>query len=131
MECIICKERGREPLIDNTKCSCKYKIHISCWIDYVHSTQKVKCILCRQEIPSTGPPPPRHPSPSAPPLAPFTTPMLQTYQTPEVIVTIPNTNSSTTAPISPLNTNNKIFMILISLATIGLFILLFWYAITH
>jgi hypothetical protein len=50
MSCIICQESGPEPLHENTNCSCKYKRHNSCWIDYVHSTTKVKCLLCRKEI---------------------------------------------------------------------------------
>lgn len=53
MECIICKGVGVEPLSDNTNCSCKYKRHNSCWIDYVHSTDKVKDPL--------GPPTPSAP----------------------------------------------------------------------
>jgi hypothetical protein len=50
MSCIICQESGPEPLRENCNCSCKYKRHDSCWIDYVHSTAKVKCLLCRKEI---------------------------------------------------------------------------------
>lgn len=52
MECIICKDLGLELLQDNTACRCKYKRHNSCWIDYVHSTKKVKCLICRKEITS-------------------------------------------------------------------------------
>ena len=56
MECIICKDIGSEPLQDNFSCACKYKRHNSCWIDYVHSTQTVKCLICRQSIkPVTSP----------------------------------------------------------------------------
>lgn len=50
MSCIICQDTGSEPLQDNTHCNCKYKIHNSCWNDYVNSTDKVKCLLCRKEI---------------------------------------------------------------------------------
>ena len=50
MSCIICQESGPEPLHENYNCSCKYKRHDSCWIDYVHSTTKVKCLLCRKDI---------------------------------------------------------------------------------
>jgi hypothetical protein len=50
MECIICQDTGSEPLQDNTSCTCKYKRHISCWIDYVHSRQKVICPLCRKDL---------------------------------------------------------------------------------
>lgn len=50
MSCIICQDSGSEPLQDNISCNCKYKRHNSCWIDYVHSTNKVKCLMCRKEI---------------------------------------------------------------------------------
>lgn len=50
MECIICQDIGAEPLQDNTTCSCKYKRHSSCWIDYVHSREKVICPLCRKDL---------------------------------------------------------------------------------
>jgi hypothetical protein len=49
MECIICQDTTSEPLQDNTLCDCKYKIHASCWIDYVHSKTTVTCLLCRSE----------------------------------------------------------------------------------
>jgi len=49
MECIICQDTTFEPLQDNTLCECKYKIHASCWIDYVHSKTTVTCLLCRSE----------------------------------------------------------------------------------
>jgi hypothetical protein len=50
MECIICKDLGSEPLQDNIHCTCKYKYHSSCWIDYVHSKNKISCLLCRKDI---------------------------------------------------------------------------------
>ena len=50
MDCIICQDSGSEPLQDNTACSCKYKRHSSCWIDYVHSTTNVKCLMCRKDL---------------------------------------------------------------------------------
>ena len=49
MECIICQDDNSEPLQDNTLCDCKYKVHPSCWIDYVHSKNTVTCLLCRKE----------------------------------------------------------------------------------
>ena len=49
MECIICQDTTSETLQDNTLCDCKYKIHASCWIDYVHSKTTVTCLLCRSE----------------------------------------------------------------------------------
>lgn len=53
MECIICQDIGAEPLQDNTSCTCKYKVHNSCWIDYVNSKTNVTCLLCRKEHIST------------------------------------------------------------------------------
>jgi hypothetical protein len=50
MECIICTDSGSEPLQDNVYCSCKYKCHSSCWIDYVNSKHKLTCPLCRSDI---------------------------------------------------------------------------------
>lgn len=50
MECIICQDTGSEPLQDNITCNCKYKRHSSCWIDYVHSREKVICPLCRKDL---------------------------------------------------------------------------------
>ncbi len=50
MECIICKDNGVEILNDNIHCKCKYKYHSSCWIDYVHSTNKIICLLCRKDL---------------------------------------------------------------------------------
>ncbi len=50
MECIICQDTGSEPVQDNTTCSCKYKRHTSCWIDYVHSRDKIICPLCRKDL---------------------------------------------------------------------------------
>ena len=49
MECIICQDDTSESLQDNTLCDCKYKIHASCWIDYVHSKTTVTCLMCRKE----------------------------------------------------------------------------------
>ena len=49
MECIICQDDTSESLQDNTFCDCKYKIHASCWIDYVHSKTTVTCLICRKE----------------------------------------------------------------------------------
>jgi hypothetical protein len=50
MECIICQDIGSEPLQDNINCNCKYKFHSSCWIDYIHSRDKVICPLCRKDL---------------------------------------------------------------------------------
>ena len=56
MECLICKDNGSEPLQDNFSCACKYKRHNSCWIDYVHSTKTVKCLICRKPVKVVSPP---------------------------------------------------------------------------
>jgi len=50
MNCIICQDTGSEPIKDNKNCTCKYKYHSSCWIDYVHSKDKVICPLCRKDL---------------------------------------------------------------------------------
>jgi len=50
MDCIICQDTGSEPVQDNISCKCKYKLHSSCWIDYVHSRKKVICPLCRTDL---------------------------------------------------------------------------------
>lgn len=63
MECIICQDDTSEPLQDNTLCDCKYKIHASCWIDYVHSKTTVTCLMCRKERVES-----KKEIPSAPPL---------------------------------------------------------------
>lgn len=55
MECIICQDTRLEPVIYNTNCSCKYKRHNSCWIDYVHSRKKLICPLCRKELTAKKP----------------------------------------------------------------------------
>lgn len=52
MECIICQDAGPEPLHDSKLCTCKYKIHSHCWIEYLNSTNKVKCVCCRTEFTS-------------------------------------------------------------------------------
>ena len=49
MECIICQDDNSEPLHDNNACTCKYKVHNSCWIEYVHSKSKAACLICRKE----------------------------------------------------------------------------------
>ena len=69
MECIICQDSGTEPLQDNTACSCKYKRHTTCWIDYVHSTTNLKCIMCRKDL--SVKPTPKSKSPT---IAPVTIP---------------------------------------------------------
>lgn len=50
MECIICQDSGAEPLQNNKLCSCNYKRHSSCWINYINSTSTVKCLMCRKDL---------------------------------------------------------------------------------
>lgn len=52
--CQICKDTSDEPLHDIILCQCKYKCHNSCWIDYVHSQKKLKCLMCRNIITSNN-----------------------------------------------------------------------------
>ncbi len=87
MECIICQDTGSEPLHENTSCKCKYKRHISCWIDYVHSRDKVICPLCRVDL-SSKPVPKTKTSMSSPTI---TTPLRLSHQTPYTpqLITIP------------------------------------------
>ena len=85
MECIICQDSGTEPLQDNTACSCKYKRHTSCWIDYVHSTTNLKCIMCRKDL-SIKPTPKSKSSPTIPVRLPPSIPYSpQRTQVPEEI----------------------------------------------
>lgn len=80
MECIICQDIGPEPVQDNKTCSCKYKCHSSCWIDYVHSREKVICPLCRRDLTAKKTPktkstmytPLRQPIATAPSITPYT-----------------------------------------------------------
>jgi len=65
MECIICQDSGAEPLQDNTACSCKYKRHTTCWIDYVHSATNLKCLMCRKDLSVKA-----APKSKSPPIAP-------------------------------------------------------------
>jgi hypothetical protein len=80
MECIICQDIGPEPVQDNKTCSCKYKCHSTCWIDYVHSREKVICPLCRKDLTAKKTPktkstmytPLRQPTATAPIITPYT-----------------------------------------------------------
>ena len=49
MECIICQDTGIEPLQDNEECACKYKIHNSCWLDYIRHVNNITCLMCRKK----------------------------------------------------------------------------------
>jgi hypothetical protein len=50
MECIICKDKGDEPLQNNSACECKYKYHNSCWTYYSNTMPNIKCLICRKTI---------------------------------------------------------------------------------
>jgi hypothetical protein len=115
MECIICREIGPEPLLDNSICECKYKVHSSCWIDYVHTTTTVKCLLCRKEIQR---PPPQLPLPT---IHVLSTPMLNTYPPTEITIPATMTQPPTSQTRRFLNTK---YDILIKLSCVVVFILL-------
>lgn len=78
--CIICTESAPEGLKKNDLCLCNYHIHTKCWIDYVHSTPRVRCLMCRKDVTA------KPPQPSAPPFPPpnayynISTYQLQPYQ---------------------------------------------------
>lgn len=48
--CIICTESTPAGLKKNDLCPCKYFVHNACWIDYVHSTPRVRCLMCRKNV---------------------------------------------------------------------------------
>jgi hypothetical protein len=62
--CIICTETTKEGLKKNDLCPCNYHIHNKCWIDYVHSTPRVRCLMCRKDV-TAKPSAPPMPSPNA------------------------------------------------------------------
>lgn len=112
MQCIICQDTGLEPVQDNTTCSCKYKHHSSCWIDYVHSREKVICPLCRKDLTAKKTPKPTIHTPlrqslTTTPTAPYTSEVRTsieessqiTYQ--EFVDTIQQYNSNTTIEFCP------------------------------
>jgi hypothetical protein len=70
MDCIICQDSGSEKLQENTACSCKYKCHQSCWIDYVNSKTPTTCPLCRKVISVKPIVQPQQNQPTAPPYTP-------------------------------------------------------------
>jgi hypothetical protein len=132
MECLICLNAGPEPLQENTACSCRYKRHISCWIDYVHSQSTLKCPTCRKNL--AAPPRPytacgptvitpliqARPQPSAPPYIPELAP-------------IPEEPPATT-PIPPPRSPNttlhekaiKLLKIVFVLSIIALVLVVIW-----
>jgi hypothetical protein len=48
--CIICQDSGNELLIKNTFCSCNYKRHNSCWLEYIKSKPINTCVQCRKVL---------------------------------------------------------------------------------
>jgi hypothetical protein len=145
MECIICQDKGSEPLQENTFCSCKYKTHNSCWIDYVHSKDKVTCPLCRKDI-SFKPATIHTPliQPPAPQISLINTPQIDvipyipsgsqlTYQEfveiirhhtalSNTVITIP---TAIQQPISQQSNSQKMMKIIIGLALVFVIIILF------
>jgi hypothetical protein len=140
MECIICQDSGLEKLQENTSCSCKYKCHSSCWIDYVHSKTLITCPLCRKDISIKPKPTSKTPliQPSAPPYTSHT--LLQeneqqiTYQEFIDIIQQHNTNENTVIEVINQSqqpqqqqqiiinstVSQKIFKIIIGLVVIAL-----------
>lgn len=140
MECIICKDSGSESIQDNTHCKCKYKYHSSCWIDYIHSKNKITCPLCRIDISIKSLPKPTLHTPliqaTAPPYAVQNTASEQqiTYQEFVVIVeqynTSRNTNNSNIqrVPIeSPrhLSIPQKVIKVIIGLSILAIIAIIF------
>ncbi len=138
MECIICQDKGSEPLQENTFCTCKYKTHNSCWIDYVHSKDKVTCPLCRKDL-SFKPATIHTPliQPTAPPSisAPYIPSQEQqiTYQEfielirqhnqPNTVITIPTAVQQQVQIQQP--TSKKMIKVLIGLALVFAILILF------
>jgi hypothetical protein len=141
MECIICQDKGSEPLQENTFCNCKYKTHNSCWVDYVHSKDKVTCPLCRKDIsfkPATIHTPLIQPitQVSPPSVSPYISSRGQqiTYQEfveiirqhnqPNTVITIPTTIQQSSHQIRQPN-SKKIMKIIIGLALVFAILILF------
>jgi hypothetical protein len=131
MECLICLNAGPEPLQENTACSCRYKRHISCWIDYVHSQPTLKCPTCRKNLAAATRPYTActatavtpliqaRPQPSAPPYIPELAPIPE-----EPAAAVP------TPPRSP-NTSlhekaTKLLKIVFVLSVIALVLVVIW-----
>ena len=145
MECIICQDSGSEPLQENATCSCKYKCHSSCWIDYVHSKNTITCPLCRKDLTLKASPKPHsiHTpliQPTAPPYAPLpqrteTTSQQISYQEFIDIIqhnTTQNTVIEVRPPIQPqqpnpkdLPTSQKIAKLIIGLSILAVIITIF------
>ncbi len=146
MECIICQDKGSEPLQENTFCTCKYKTHNSCWVDYVHSKDKVTCPLCRKDIsfkpatihtPLIRPSAPQisPPSSASPSSAPYIPSQEQqiTYQEfveiirhhnqPNTVITIPTAVQQTQQTQQP--NSKKMMKVLIGLALVFGILILF------
>jgi hypothetical protein len=114
MECIICKDLGSEPIQNNTHCNCKYKYHSSCWIDYIHSKNKLTCPLCRIDISNKSLPKPTSNTPliqaTAPPYAVQNTSPGQQISYQEFIVIIEQYNTAVevqSTPLQPLSQSPK------------------------
>jgi hypothetical protein len=48
--CIICTESSKDGLKLNSLCACKYYIHDKCWTQYMRSTPRVRCLMCRKDV---------------------------------------------------------------------------------
>jgi hypothetical protein len=122
MECLFCLSSGTEPIQDNTTCPCRYKRHISCWIDYVHSKPTLQCPTCRKDltikrpIPTSLTPFRSWPQPSAP-YAPQLQPILE-----EPSSTLPSRTENT----SFSDKANKFLKIVFVLSILAAVLVLIW-----
>lgn len=141
MECIICQDKGSEPLQENTFCTCKYKTHNSCWVDYVHSKDKVTCPLCRKDLsfkPATIHTPlirPSAPPPSSAPYIPSQeqqityqefVEIIRQHQSRNTVITIPTAVQQTQQIQQTQQPNSKkMIKVLIGLALVFAILILF------
>jgi hypothetical protein len=76
--CQICLDSGLEPIYEIKLCKCRYKCHNSCWVDYVHSQPRVRCLICRKPIQT---PPVTKSSLHAPQIVRANAPIVRPYTT--------------------------------------------------
>jgi hypothetical protein len=106
IKCNICYDRGTEKLIRNKYCPCKYRVHDSCWKQYIEHCNKnnknVTCITCRITI-KLKPTNIIQVRPSAPP-SDFN---YQEFQDSIIVISnIPNTLNVSNTPSTPTSSQN-------------------------
>jgi hypothetical protein len=115
IKCSICCDKGTEKLIQNKYCPCKYKVHNTCWKQYIKHCNKnnkdVTCLTCRitLKLKSTNI---KRVIPSMYPYSPYSTNDFnyQEFQDSVIIVpTTPSTPTPTPTPIAPRNTDRIMF----------------------